>query len=58
MKTYTFLRGFTNQQEAIEHMGTIEGDVVLCDVRHLKGMPVTPVAWFLMVKENVEGLFE
>jgi hypothetical protein len=52
MKTFTFIRGFTNQQEAIQYMGSIEGDIVLCDVRHVSGMPVTPIAWVLVTKEE------
>ena len=48
MKTISILQGFTNKREAIEFMGSLSGTLVLAEVIHNGGLPVTPIAYFVI----------
>lgn len=48
MKTVSLLQGFTSKREAIEYMGSLKGNLVLAEVIHNGGLPVTPIAYFVI----------
>ena len=54
MKTVSLLQGFTNKREAIEHMNSRRGELVLAEVVHNGGLPVTPVAYFIIDQQMID----
>lgn len=54
MKTVSILQGFTSKREAIEHMAKLKGELVLAEIIHNGGLPVTPIAYFVIDQTRVD----
>jgi hypothetical protein len=58
MKAISILHGFTNKREAIEFMSTLKGDLILAEVIHNGGLPVTPIAYFIIDQTMIDLIQE
>lgn len=58
MKSVSVLNGFTNKREAIESMAARRGELLLVEVIHNGGLPVTPIAYFVLDQDALDTLQE
>ena len=58
MKSVSILNGFTSKMEAIESMNARRGNLMLVEVIHNGGMPVTPIAYFVLDQDGMDTMQE